>query len=312
MENRAHALAAGLFTLILSLAVAFSVWWLSGSREATQDLLLVAKGSVDGLSAQSQVRFRGLRVGKVLNIVIEADEPHRILVTVRIARAVPLSTATVAKLNTMGVTGLAYVQLDERQGGKRLLADASALPRLNLEPSNVAALSDSATEIALHLRQLVAKVNTFFDASNMAQLDRTLDHLEGVSAGMEQSSKQASLLLADMRRVLNDENLKNLQLSLANLAKASGETAPLLVEARKTLSHLESLSGRLDQLGAEAGGDVAATSLPRLNRLMQDVAASSRQLSRVLGQIERSPQSLLFGHPAPTPGPGEPGFSAKK
>jgi len=312
MENRAHALAAGLFTLILSLTVAFSVWWLAGSREATQDLLLVAKGSVDGLSAQSQVRFRGLRVGKVLDIVIEANEPHRILVTVRIARAVPLSTATMAKLNTMGVTGLAYVQLDERQGGKPLPADSGTVPRLNLEPSNVAALSESVTEIALHLRQLVAKVNAFFDENNMAQLDRTLDHLEGVSVGMEQSVKQASLLLADMRRVLNDENLKNLRVSLANLAKASGETAPLLVEARKTLAHLESLSRRLDQLGTEAGGEVSATSLPRLNRLMQDVSASSRQLSRVLNQIERSPQSLLFGHPTPAPGPGEPGFSVEK
>ncbi|MDD5297160.1 MAG: MlaD family protein [Rhodocyclaceae bacterium] len=312
MEDRAHALIAGLFTLILSLAVAVSVWWLSGNREATQDVLLVAKGGVEGLSAQSQVRFRGLRVGKVLSVTIEPEEPHRILVTVRIYRTVPISSSTMAKLNTMGVTGLAYVQLDERTGGKPIAVSPGALPRLDLEPSNVAALSDSVTEIAVHLRQIVAKVNAFFDPGNIAQIDRTLDHLEAASAGLERTLKEAPLLLADMRRALSEDNLKNLHAGLANLAKASGEAAPLLMEARKTLSHLESLGRRLDEMSTETGGEITAGSLPRLNRLMQDVSASSQQLSRVLGQIERSPQSLLFGRPAPAPGPGEPGFQSPK
>ncbi len=312
MENRAHALAAGLFTLILSLAVAVSVWWLSGNREATQDILLVAKGSVDGLSAQSQVRFRGLRVGKVQAISIEEGEMHRILVTVRIARSVPLTTTTTAKLNTMGVTGLAYVQLDEGKGGRAVSRQAGVMPELSLEPSNVAALSDSATEIAGHLKQLVAKVNRFLDAGNLAQLDRTLDHLEGVASGMNNTMKQAPLLLADLRRALNDENMKNLQTSLTNLSKASGEAGPLLTDARKALAQLESLGRRLEEMSSEGGGELASGSLPRLNRLMQDVSSSSRQLSRVLTQIERSPQSLLLGRPAPAPGPGEPGFSAEK
>ena len=46
------------------------------------------------------------------------------------------------------------------------------------------------------------------------------------------------------------------------------------------------------------------------NALLRELAASSRQLSRVLGDLESNPQMLLFGRNASQPGPGESGYSA--
>jgi phospholipid/cholesterol/gamma-HCH transport system substrate-binding protein len=65
MENRSHALVAGLFTLFLGVAVLLSVWWIGGKHETSRDYVVVTQQNVTGLSLQGQVRYRGIRVGKV-------------------------------------------------------------------------------------------------------------------------------------------------------------------------------------------------------------------------------------------------------
>jgi hypothetical protein len=60
-------------------------------------------------------------------------------------------------------------------------------------------------------------------------------------------------------------------------------------------------------LGDPATGG-AGSLAPRLNELSAELSANSRQLNRLLLQLEQSPQSLIFGASPMTPGPGEAGF----
>ena len=53
----------------------------------------------------------------------------------------------------------------------------------------------------------------------------------------------------------------------------------------------------------------AATLIPRLNELTSELSANSQQINRVLRMLENAPQSLIFGAPRASPGPGEPGFT---
>jgi phospholipid/cholesterol/gamma-HCH transport system substrate-binding protein len=69
------------------------------------------------------------------------------------------------------------------------------------------------------------------------------------------------------------------------------------------------LSRRVEQLAGNVGDEVTTSTLPRANALMQELTASSRQLSRVLDGLENNPQMLLFGRGAAVPGPGEAGFA---
>ncbi|MGB0129302.1 MAG: MCE family protein, partial [Rhodocyclaceae bacterium] len=85
-----------------------------------------------------------------------------------------------------------------------------------------------------------------------------------------------------------------------------------LENLRTLLASLQSLGKRADALSATAGNELTGDTLPRMNGLIADLSATSRGLTRVLGELERSPQSLVFGSPAATPGPGEPGFEMPK
>ncbi|MBP7545809.1 MAG: MCE family protein, partial [Acidovorax sp.] len=62
MENKAHALAAGVFLILVSTLLAALTWWLT--RDNTHYTLyeLSSKESVSGLSPQAAVRYKGVAV----------------------------------------------------------------------------------------------------------------------------------------------------------------------------------------------------------------------------------------------------------
>jgi len=123
--------------------------------------------------------------------------------------------------------------------------------------------------------------------------------------------KDLPQVMASLRQMLNDENMKRFGNTLANLEKVSGEAAPLAADLRQLVANLQGVTKKIDALAGEAGGELAQTTLPRLNVLLQELSVNSRQMSRLLDQIEDSPNMLIFGREARRPGPGEAGFSAR-
>src|SRR5688500_2629906 len=136
MENRAYALAAGLFTLLLGIGVVAAALWFSGETVVTQNYLLVSRHPVSGLNPQAPVRYRGITVGKVVNIEFDPAEPRVILIEIAVKAGTPLTRGTFAQLGSQGVTGLSYVMLDD-DGTKPepLAAEADKLARIEVRPS---------------------------------------------------------------------------------------------------------------------------------------------------------------------------------
>ena len=84
MENKAYALAAGLFTLLLGVGVIAAALWFSGNVVETQDYLLVSRYPVSGLNPQAPVRFRGVTVGKVVSIDFDPLDARAIQVQISV------------------------------------------------------------------------------------------------------------------------------------------------------------------------------------------------------------------------------------
>jgi len=68
------------------------------------------------------------------------------------------------------------------------------------------------------------------------------------------------------------------------------------------------ISGSAESVSTTAVGET----LPRINFLLEDLARTSHNLDRLLTDLNEQPASLVFGRPAPAPGPGEPGFSPRR
>lgn len=302
MENRSHALLAGLFTLLLGLAAVASIWWFGGRHEATKEYTVVTRQNVTGLSLQGQVRYRGIRVGKVQSIELDPQDVRNILVRINVDRAVPVTQGTTAKLGYQGITGIAHILLEDSGADSTpLVGGEGESPRIAMQSSLIEELSDAGTATLRQARDLLTSANQVLDAENR-------QHLTNILANLDATTGNASAATRQLRQLLAPENVRLLQATLARAEQAAGEAAPALVEARRLLVRLQSVSEKLDQLiGDPSPGGVGALA-PRLNELGSELSTSSRQLNRVLQMLEESPQSLIFGVPQPAPGPGEAGF----
>lgn len=310
MENRAHAIVAGLFTLLLAGAAVLAVTWLSGEGEGSRELLLLTERSVTGLNVQASVRFRGIRCGKVTAIGIDPQDPRLIRVTVQVEPGLPLTTATVAELKTQGLTGLTYIDLEDPGYGAEPLPQGDGQPpRLALKPSLFDLAGDEVGATLGQVRELVQRVNLVLSDDNLQSLTATLGSLDQAAAELKLAAEGVRPMLTDLRQLASRENIARVSRLLADLEQAGDQAAPLAAELRSLLVSLRTTSESLESAGTEATAELRRT-LPQASRLLQDLSGNSRQLSRLLDDLERSPNLLLFGRPAPRPGPGEDGFAA--
>ena len=298
MENRSYALAAGSFALLIGLAVAAAIYWFGERQEKTLQYLVVSTQNVSGLNPQAQVRYRGIRVGKVLEISLDEQNIKDILVRIEVDRKVPITKGTVAKIGQQGVTGIAHILLEETGDEMKFLLPDSAgnLPRIAMVPSLLDEVGESGTEVLQQAKLFFTKANTLFDDSMRQDIAGTLRNLESGTARMNQ--------------ILADDRLQRLGSAVARVDDAAGDAKVFFRDARAVLPRIQTLSEKIEVMVGDGSGQGATATVVRLNDLAQELAVTTRQLNRVLQVMEQSPQSLLFGSPPRPAGPGEPGFVA--
>ena len=113
MENKAHAMAAGAFVLVVTALLALLAIWLTRDNTERDLYDMSTSETVSGLQPQAAVRFRGVPVGKVELIGFDAKVKGNVLIRVSIDRGAPVTKSTFATVASQGVTGLGFIQLDD-------------------------------------------------------------------------------------------------------------------------------------------------------------------------------------------------------
>lgn len=306
MENRSHALIAGLFTLLLGLSSVAALWWFGGKQEETNQYLVVTRKNVTGLNMQAQVRYRGIGVGKVESIVLDPKDARSTLIRIKIRKAIPVTRGTTAKLGFQGVTGIAHVLLEDAGTDDTLLvAESGELPQITMQDSMIQELTDVGGETLRSARDFLNNANQILSPENRQNIAKMLVNLEVTTSNAKEATAQ-------LRQVLTPENVRLLHSTLVRAEQTVGQAGPFFSEARGLVVRLQSVSEKLEAALGETANSAnsAGTLVPRLNELSTELSSNSRQLGRVLQMLEDSPQSLIFGHQKSLPGPGEAGFVA--
>lgn len=304
MENRAHALSAGLFLVALCIGLLLTAIRLNGDTVDQQEYLLVSRTSVSGLNLNAPVRLRGVDVGKVKDIQFSPGDPHVILIKIAVDKETPINQGTYAQLSYLGITGLSFVQLDD-DGSKpeKLASNTHALGRIDLRPSFFDQMGNSGQELLRDTGLAAKRVNTLLNDENLKQLSFTIANLQTASGRIAElaAELQPTLKALPEITVRTDRALSRVDPLLANLNN-------LTQEVRTRVDTLDHIGRTADTLG-QTGQDLK-DSLPQLHGMLNDFSRSSHTLDRVLSEVQQQPQSILFG-PAPgQPGPGEQGFTA--
>jgi phospholipid/cholesterol/gamma-HCH transport system substrate-binding protein len=305
MESRAYALITGLFVLGIAGCIVLWANWLAKTPIARTTYRAVATGAVSGLNPEAQVRYRGMSVGRVSSIALDPKDPRRILVNVEVDSNIPVTRGTYAQLGMEGITGIAYVHLqDDYKDMQPKDAAADGVVELPLKPAFFDTISESAEGAVRDARELMASLNALLKPENRKRVDAMLASLETASARLPSAIASAEALLSEENRRHVAGTLQNVDQTSRNLPELTREMQLLVKDGRE-------LVARVSKLSAEAEGATGAVredTLPRVNALAESVDRASQQVGRLALQLDREPQSAIFGRKPGRPGPGEQGF----
>ena len=168
METDRRYFIEGLFIIGLSIAAAFFFVWLQSS-EHRDDLLyrIHFSESVSGLALGDPVKFHGVDVGTVKAMALDATDPRKVQVDVKLRKEAPVKTDTKASLKLKGITGVVFIELNGGAPGAKTLVAVTPegqIPEIASEKSGLTSVLDQ-------LPKLLEKFSAIEDQTKKVMTD---------------------------------------------------------------------------------------------------------------------------------------------
>lgn len=320
MEPKVNYVLVGSFVAILGAAMLAGILWLGKTdyRGVYDRYEAYMRESVAGLSADSTVKYRGVDVGRVKDIALNPDNPEEVRLTLDILRGTPIKTDTIAVLQTQGLTGLATLNLT---GGSRdapplQAQEGQKYPVIKTGPSLFGRLDEAISRLLSEkgLSRLLEDLDVaakgaaeILDEETRTALKQTIKDLSDVAQTVAAHKEQVNRGLSSAAQ--SADNLVKLSASL-------NEQVPvLLARINKSATALHALTEELAQTSKAVGTVVKETkpeleqftrqTLPETGLLVTELRQLTSTLNRVVRDLEREPNAVVFGRTAPSRGPGE-------
>lgn len=304
MGKNKHALTAGVFVIALTAATSLIVYWIGHFERERNVYYVSTRQSVSGLNPESTVFYRGIAVGKVLDVHFDARDSGTILVPIEVDKTIVLAQGVFATLRLKGVTGLTQIELeDPEHPGARLPPGDDPAHRIPLLPSLTDRLMDSGGDLLKKAEHIMARLSVFLNDENEQNIGDILSNLKQLSDKLIQLQKSVDVALAEVPKLGGraEKTLDNID-ALAKDLQALGKDVKALGQKAATLA----------DTGLDASDQVMQTTLPKINALLGELQATTQEVKKIADLLESNPQALIFGSPAQEPGPGEPGYEEHK
>lgn len=308
MEDKVNYAFVGAFVIALSAALIAGVLWLAAGANGHKrydTYQSIVRESVAGLNLDAPVKYLGVDVGKVSEIIIDPENSRQVRLHFRIERGTPIRRDAEAVLKTQGLTGIVYVELSGGSANSPLLTvdTDGEIPMIKSIPSLSKRLESVLTTLLASLDSTSNNLNSVFDADNRAALKSTL--------------ADTAIL---MRALASQDQV--LRTGIADAARTASNAASASVKIEPTIDRISAAADTIDTMGkaatvasvnagrsvdAAAAGiqQISMDTVPAIEHLVEELTALARSLRTLSEQTERAPNSLLFGAPKPRPGPGE-------
>jgi phospholipid/cholesterol/gamma-HCH transport system substrate-binding protein len=297
--------------LTMFCAAVFAGIWLNRDKTVRTEYQIATMRAVSGLNPQASVRYKGLAVGRVDKIDFDETVAGQILIDISIDPDTPITQSTFATLGYQGVTGIAYVQLDD-DGSKSVKVNivAGQVPRIPLRPGLFESIELSGTKILANAELVTERLSQLFTTENQKTMLAAFSSTKEATARWSQVADELSPTIQMMPGMVQQtgQTLKSVQELSNSATQLSQQLTGLtrqLQDPNGALNHsLTTVSNLSDSIQSDT--------LPKISTLTTNASNSMRSFDQTMDEIKEHPQNLLFGKPAPVPGPGEAGFVEPK
>ncbi len=313
MGKRVSPTLIGTFVVgaVVLAVVAVAVFGSGRFFRQTYPFLVYFEGSVNGLNVGAPVKFKGVQIGSVKEIMINLIEAEQNLEGARIpviieidadrltkkgGRADLADPATIdglikqglrAQLNTESmVTGVLYVALDLHPGTPVKLVNAPGVPYKEIPtvPTTLEQMRSAAAEIVAKLEEIEFDrlVSSATEAVEGLSEITNSPKVQAAADSLEETTRNLNDAVTSIRKLADDLNEQVSPLG-KNLESTSKDAGAALREAEATLRTVRALL------------EPNSPTMYKVGRTLEDLAAAARAIRTLAEYLERNPSSLLRG-----------------
>ncbi len=310
--------SVGLFVL-LGLFVAFiAIIWIGMSHFFEQGQLYSAyfDDSVQGLAKDSPVKYRGVTVGRVADILV-APDATLIEIVLKIESDMKPDKNIVAQLKSVGITGIMFIELDMKRKGEPDLSPSLNFPPrytvIDTKPSEIRNFIDKITDVVKQLQSMdlegisvkfkksLDKISIAVDEARIGKLSSgfrtSLDRWDSAMDSVENAANKFKSLSSNTDKVIS-----NLNSTIARVDKIVADNQDGIAQVIQNFNRTVDNAGNLVQKGTllVEKTDYNLSSLQKQTlATMQSIEKTSETLNRSIELISDQPSMLLYGNPPP-------------
>ena len=301
METRANYVLIGAFTLATAaFLLLFGLWAAKYSSDKDWRYYdVIFDEAVTGLTEGGSVQYNGISVGSVADLSLAPDDPRKVVAHVKLRANTPVKIDTRAKLSFTGLTGTAFIQLTGgTPAAPALVAHGDEVPVIRTEASALQNIAETAN-------RLVAGLDEVLSDENIANIHKTLAHIEKTTRALGDHGEDIGTLLANARTSSEklSATLDTTNAAINDVDRELVQKLPALIaKLDSTLARLDATAGNANALIAENRGAIRGFTRDGLGEVgptLDELRALVRDLRRISSRLDQNPAGYVLGRQNP-------------
>ena len=300
MDTKINFFKIGIFVSTFFVLLVFAIFWLGkyGLEDKKYDeYSIFFSESISGLNIGSSIKFMGFEVGTVKTIKINPTNSEEIQIDIQIQKGTPIKEDNYAILGNLGITGLKYIELKGGSNNSNLLSEnENGIKVIKSRTSALTTFVDSTEDITKEIMILLSQMKKVLNDDNVSKFSSLLSKSERSMENIEQFSSYL---------VKNEEKIDEVLKSINELTKKGGSSFDAMKNTANNFTNLSNeLKNELDKGTFDFKG-MTQESLDNLNRVLNTLENSLIQTQNLIKNINESPSDLILKQKNIKYGPGE-------
>ncbi|RZV19508.1 MlaD family protein [Aliarcobacter butzleri] len=300
MDTKINFFKIGLFVSSLFTLLVIFIFWLGKyglEDKKYDDYSIFFSESVSGLNIGSSIKFMGFEVGTVKDIKINPFNSEEILIDIQIQKGTPIKEDNFAILGNLGITGLKYIELKGGSNNSKLLGENQyGMKVIKSKTSALTTFVDSTEDITKEITILLGQMKKVLNDENISNFSSLLSKSE---KSMENIEEFSAYLVKNEKKI---DELINSMKNFANTGNSSFASVKTSADSFKELT--TKIKEEFDKGTFDLKG-MSSESFENLNSLLKNLENNLNLTQDLINNINESPSDLLLKQKNIKYGPGE-------
>lgn len=286
MESKTNYFIVGLTVILLTAGLIIGGLWLSTGfdRKEYRKYTVYMHEAVSGLNIESPVKYNGVKVGFISDIVLNDANPQQVMLRLKIVEGTPITISTQATLISQGITGTTFLGLSAKS------SSTIPLQKTPNEPYPVIPYNRSFfSQLEKTITELSDSLKLVFDKENTLHIKQSLADLQKITSVIEQNSENLNASLQDLPKLI-----QNLKISVLQFSKMSRDVGAAGVQLSDTM-----------RAGRNSIDKISQQAIPPAVLLLRRLDLIAANLEKVSADMRQNPAVIIRGSAPPKSGPGE-------